>query len=103
MLDDLPGRSALEARLRPLMEVGAVSAPAMRGNRYFFSKREGAQNQPVIYWREGYRGADARADRSGGDRSDRADDRRMDLAVARRPARSRTARIAPATRTRRCT
>jgi hypothetical protein len=34
------------------MEVGSVSAPAARGNRYFFSKREGTQNQPVIYWRE---------------------------------------------------
>ena len=28
----------------------------MRGNRYFFSQREGNQNQPVIYWREGYKG-----------------------------------------------
>ena len=56
MLDGWPGRGAIEARLRPLMEIGAISAPAMRGNRYFFSKREGAQNQPVIYWREGYRG-----------------------------------------------
>jgi prolyl oligopeptidase len=56
VLDRLPGRPALEARLRPLMEVGSVTAPKMRGNRYFFSKREGTQNQPVVYWREGYRG-----------------------------------------------
>ena len=40
------------------MEVGAVTAPAMRGNRYFFSQREGSQNQPVIYWRDGYKGDD---------------------------------------------
>ncbi|HEY7474666.1 MAG TPA: hypothetical protein VH679_06620, partial [Vicinamibacterales bacterium] len=58
ILDRLPGRANLEARLRPLMEVGSVSAPAARGNRYFFSKREGTQNQPVIYWREGVRGED---------------------------------------------
>ena len=58
VLDHLPGRKALEERLRPLMEIGSVSAPAMRGTRYFLSKREGNQNQPVYYWREGARGAD---------------------------------------------
>jgi prolyl oligopeptidase len=58
VLDGLPGRKALEDRLRPLMEVGSVTAPAVRGNRYFFSRREGNQNQPVIYWREGYKGPD---------------------------------------------
>ncbi len=58
VLDHLPGRKALEDQLRPLMEVGAVTAPVARGNRYFFSRREGNQNQPVIYWREGYKGVD---------------------------------------------
>ena len=29
VLDDLPGRPALEDRLRPLMEVGAVTAPVV--------------------------------------------------------------------------
>ena len=58
VLDNLPGRADLEKRLTPLLQVGAVSAPVIRGNRYFFSKREGTQNQPVIYWREGYKGAD---------------------------------------------
>ena len=56
VLDALPGRRALEERLRPLMEVGSVSKPEMRGERYFFSRREGAQNQPVRYWRSGPRG-----------------------------------------------
>jgi prolyl oligopeptidase len=45
--------------LRPLMEIGAVTAPTMRANRYFFSRREGSQNQPVIYWREGAWGKDS--------------------------------------------
>jgi len=58
VLDNYPGRSDLEARIRPLMEVGAVTAPAMRGDRYFYSKREGSQDQPVIYWRQGHDGAD---------------------------------------------
>src|SRR5262245_45711915 len=46
VVDTLPGRAALEATLRPLMEVGAVTAPHVRGGRYFYSKREGSQNQP---------------------------------------------------------
>ncbi len=57
ILDQLPGRKQLEDKLRPLMEVGTVSTPDVRGDRYFFSKREGSQNQPVFYWRTGYRGA----------------------------------------------
>jgi prolyl oligopeptidase len=56
ILDNLIGRQALEARLRPLMEVGSVTRPVVRGNRYFFTKREGNQNQPIVYWREGYDG-----------------------------------------------
>ena len=56
VLDNLPGRKALEDRIRPLMEVGTVTAPRMRKNRYFFSKREGTENQAVIYWREGHKG-----------------------------------------------
>lgn len=55
-LDNLPGRKQLEEELRPLMEVGSVSSPSMYGDRYFYSKREGNQNQPVYFWREGYKG-----------------------------------------------
>jgi prolyl oligopeptidase len=58
ILDHLPGRKAIEDRLRPLMEIGSISTPAMRGNRYFLAKREGSQNQPVYYWRDGARGKD---------------------------------------------
>ena len=57
VLDNLPGRAALETTMRPLMEIGSVTAPTMRGSRYFFSKREGTQNQAVTYWREGYKSA----------------------------------------------
>jgi prolyl oligopeptidase len=56
MLDNRPARKAVEDRLRPLMEIGSVTAPRMRADRYFFSKREGNQNQPVFYWRRGYKG-----------------------------------------------
>jgi prolyl oligopeptidase len=60
VLDNLPGRKELEAKLRPLMEVGSVGLPRMRGDRYFYSKREGDENQPSIYVREGYRGTPRR-------------------------------------------
>ncbi len=56
VLDTLPTRADLEARLRPLMEVGSVSAPAMRGNRYFYSRRQGTENQPRLFFRDGYKG-----------------------------------------------
>ncbi len=56
VLDNLPGRKDIEAKLRPLMEVGSVSAPVMRGNRYFYSKREGDQNQASVFVRDGIDG-----------------------------------------------
>jgi len=58
VVDAFPGRAEIEARLRPLMEVGAVTAPVMRENRYFYTRRDGSENQPVVYWRDGYDGAD---------------------------------------------
>ncbi|HEY0593351.1 MAG TPA: prolyl oligopeptidase family serine peptidase [Thermoanaerobaculia bacterium] len=56
ILDALPGRKALEETLRPLMEVGSVSAPSMRRDRYFFSKRDGRQAQPVYFVQIGQKG-----------------------------------------------
>ena len=58
VLDLLPGRQGVEDELRPLMEIGSVGAPSVRGNRYFLWKREGNQNQPVYYVREGLHGND---------------------------------------------
>ena len=57
VLDGLPGRRELEAKLLPLMEVGTVGLPTMRAKRYFYLKREGSQNQPVLYYRDGQDGA----------------------------------------------
>lgn len=56
VLDNLPGRAAVEQRLRDLMSVGYVGRPAMRENLYFNTQREGDQNQPVLYVREGHDG-----------------------------------------------
>jgi prolyl oligopeptidase len=58
VLDSLPGRKAVEDRLRVLLQVGSVTAPIMRGNRYFFARRAATQDQPVIFARDGALGAD---------------------------------------------
>src|SRR6266480_415171 len=57
MLDSLPGRAKLESRLREVMQMKAIRAPEMAANRYFYTKREGTQNQAVLYVREGFDGA----------------------------------------------
>lgn len=56
LLDSLPGRQKLEARLRELMQVPSIGTPVDRGERYFFTKREGTQAQPVVYVQKGLDG-----------------------------------------------
>ena len=56
VLDALPGRAKLEARLRELMEVPTIGTPTMRGDWLFFTKREGNQAQPVVYVQQGLKG-----------------------------------------------
>jgi prolyl oligopeptidase len=57
ILDHLPGREKLEKRLAEVMQMRAIRAPEMAANRYFYTKREGRQNQAVLYMREGANGA----------------------------------------------
>lgn len=52
LLNQVPGRDRIEARLRELLSVGSISSPAVRGRHCFYLRREGEQNQPVLYWRE---------------------------------------------------
>ena len=52
ILDPLPGRAAIEKRLTELLSIGAVTPPQIAGRYYFYTKREGMQNQPVLYVRE---------------------------------------------------
>lgn len=52
VLDNLPGRKAVEDKMRPLLQIGSVSAPNMAGSRYFYSKREGSQAQARLFVRE---------------------------------------------------
>jgi len=53
ILDPLPGRDKINARLSQLLEIGTVGAPQMGGKYYFHTRREGNQNQPILYVREG--------------------------------------------------
>jgi prolyl oligopeptidase len=72
-LDHLPGRAALEDRLGRLYAIGSLGAPVSRAlaadttvkpgksgreRRYFYTRRDGAQNQAVLYVRDGLHGAD---------------------------------------------
>ena len=63
VLDPLPGRDKINVRLSQLLEIGTVGAPQMGGKYYFHTRREGNQNQPVLYVREGSNGAPNSEDR----------------------------------------
>jgi len=56
LLDAVPGRAAIHQRLSQLLSIGLVSAPQVRRGQYFYVRREGRQNQPVLYLREGLHG-----------------------------------------------
>src|SRR6266496_507430 len=56
VLDPLPGRDELHKRLTELLSIGTISAPQLGGKYYFYTKREGSQNQPVLFVREGLDG-----------------------------------------------
>ena len=58
ILDGLVGRDAIHKRLTELLSIGSVTPPTIAGRYYFYTKREGMQNQPVLYVRNGLNGAD---------------------------------------------
>jgi prolyl oligopeptidase len=58
LLEPLPGRAAIHKRLTELLSIGMVTPPQLAGRHYFYTKREGMQNQPVLYVRDSLNGAD---------------------------------------------
>ncbi len=58
VLDPLPGRDAIHKRLTELLSIGSIGVPQIAGKYYFYSRRDGMQNQPVLYVREGLDGKD---------------------------------------------
>jgi prolyl oligopeptidase len=57
-LDAVPSRAPIRERLEQLLTIGAISAPTPARGRYFYQRRDGTQNQPVLYVRDGVSGAD---------------------------------------------
>jgi prolyl oligopeptidase len=58
LLDPLPGRDQIHARLEQLLTIGTINTPQIAGPYYLYTKREGHQNQPVLYVRRGVNGKD---------------------------------------------
>lgn len=51
-LDKLTGRDRLREKLDQLLDVGTLSVAVPKGSRIFFTKRDGKQNQPILYVQE---------------------------------------------------
>jgi prolyl oligopeptidase len=58
VLDRLPGREKLHNRIEQLLEIGNLGETQVGGNYYFHTRRDGKQNQPVLYVRKGVNGKD---------------------------------------------
>jgi len=50
---DRPDREAIRNRLKELFNYPRLSVPTRRGDRYFYSRNSGLQNQSVLFVREG--------------------------------------------------
>jgi prolyl oligopeptidase len=58
ILDPLPGRDQIHQRLTQLLSIGTIGTPQIGGPYFFYTRREGTQNQPVLLVREGIHGKD---------------------------------------------
>jgi prolyl oligopeptidase len=52
VLDPLAGRDAIHKRLTELLSIGSIGVPQIAGKYYFYTRRDGMQNQPILYVRE---------------------------------------------------
>ncbi len=55
-LDQLASRDGIRKRMAEILASGSISTPREAGGRYFYSRRNGDQDQPVVYMREGFDG-----------------------------------------------
>ena len=63
LLDQLPIRTKLQTEIKDVLRIGIVASPIVRTTRigtqrYFHTKREGLQNQPTLWVRDGSTGKD---------------------------------------------
>ena len=56
-LATLPGRAIFAERMASLLNFEQVTAPIKRGERYFYTRNSGQENQSVLYVRDGVEGA----------------------------------------------
>jgi prolyl oligopeptidase len=54
----VPSRQRIRLRLQELLAIGALSVPTPARGRYIYQRRDGSQNQPVLYVRDGADGED---------------------------------------------
>ena len=59
-LEQIPSRKAIKERLRKIMDYPRYSAPEKRGDRFFFFKNDGLQDQSVVYVQDGLEGTPRR-------------------------------------------
>ncbi len=55
-LEQIPYRAAVKARLEALYNYPKYTAPRRKGDRFYFSKNDGLQNQSVLYVQQGLDG-----------------------------------------------
>ena len=53
----------IRQRLTEVLGTGSLTRPEEAAGRYFYSKKQGAQNQPVVYARDGVNGKEPCPDR----------------------------------------
>lgn len=60
-LSAIPARQRIRARLAELLAIGVLGCPTPVRGRYLYLRREGMQNQPVLYVRDGLEGPERTA------------------------------------------
>ena len=58
VLENVPRRDELRHRVERLLTIGRVASPRIGGKNYFYERRDGRQNQAVVYVRQGRQGED---------------------------------------------
>jgi prolyl oligopeptidase len=53
VLESIPSRAPIQARLKTLWDYAKYSPPVRKGERLFFTKNDGLQNQAVLHWQDG--------------------------------------------------
>lgn len=59
LLGQLPARTKLAIRLEQLLRVERAGVPVVRKGRYFYSRKRPADEQAILYWRQGLKGKES--------------------------------------------